>query len=209
MKRPKGLSNLPLENFLESFITAIRYVRYPPGIQVVLARNLLFAFFISAIPALIPVVGLKELHLDASSLGLVFTSMGAGSVIGAVFILPWARAKFHTNTVTVLANVLVAVAFFMMATIREPKLFLMAAGLAGTAWTMAASELWVAGQRAMPGWARGRMNATIIMAAQGATALGGVIWGSSVSGWGVTPTLLAACVLQLASLVVQFRLSEI
>jgi hypothetical protein len=98
------------------------------------ARNLLFAFFISAIPALIPVVGLKELHLDASSLGLVFTSMSAGSVIGAVFILPWARAKFHTNTVTVLANVLVAVAFFMMATIREPKLFLVAAGLAGTAW---------------------------------------------------------------------------
>jgi MFS family permease len=165
LQRPKGLSNLPLENFLESFITAIRYVRYAPGIQVVLARNLLFAFFISAIPALIPVVGLKELHFDASHLGLVFTSMGVGSVIGAVFILPGARAKFHTNTVTVLANVLVAAAFFMMATIRETMLFLVAAGIAGTAWTMAASELWVAGQRAMPGWARGRMNATIIMAA--------------------------------------------
>src|SRR6516162_8056315 len=207
LKRPKGLSNLPLENFLESFITAIRYVRYAPGIQIVLARNLLFAFFISAIPALIPVVGLKELHLDASNLGLVFTSMGVGSVIGAVFILPWARAKFHTNTVTVLANVLVAVVFFMMATIRDPKLFLVAAGLAGTAWTMAASELWVAGQRAMPGWARGRMNATVIMAAQGAMALGGIIWGSSVSRWGVTSTLLAACVLQLASLLAQFWLS--
>src|SRR6516225_9111444 len=37
LKRPKGLSNLPLENFLESFITAIRYVRYAPGIQIVLA----------------------------------------------------------------------------------------------------------------------------------------------------------------------------
>jgi MFS family permease len=207
LKRPKGFSKLPLENFLESFITAIRYVRYAPGIQVVLARNLLFAFFISVIPALIPVVGLKELHFDASHLGLVFTSMGVGSVIGAVFILPWARAKFHTNTVTVLANVLVAAVFFMMATIRETRLFLVAAGLAGTAWTMAASELWVAGQRAMPGWARGRMNATIIMAAQGAMALGGIIWGSSVSRWGVTSTLLAACLLQLASLVAQFWLS--
>src|SRR5215475_2307919 len=207
LKRPKGLSNLPLENFLESFITAIRYVRYAPGIQIVLARNLLFAFFISAIPALIPVVGLKELHLDASNLGLVFTSMGVGSVIGAVFILPWARAKFHTNTVTVLANVLVAIVFLLMGTIRATMFFLVAAGLAGTAWTMAASELWVAGQRAMPGWARGRMNATVIMAAQGAMALGGIIWGSSVSRWGVTSTLLAACLLQLASLVAQFWLS--
>ena len=207
LKHPKPPSNLPLENFLESFISAIRYVRYTSGIQIVLARNLLFAFFISIIPALIPVVGLKELHLDPSDLGLVFTCMGVGSVLGAVFILPWARGRFHSNTVTLLANILVAVVFFLMGTIRDPKLFFMAAGLAGTAWTMAASELWVAGQRAMPSWARGRMNATIIMAAQGAMALGGIVWGSSVSMWGVKWTLLVACVLQLGTLLLQFWLS--
>jgi MFS family permease len=207
LRHPKPPSNLPLENFLESFVSAIRYVRYTSGIQVVLARNLLFAFFISIIPALIPVVGLKELHLDPSDLGLVFTCMGVGSVLGAVFILPWARGRFHSNTVTLLANILVAVVFFLMGTIRDPKLFFMAAGLAGTAWTMAASELWVAGQRAMPSWARGRMNATIIMAAQGAMALGGIVWGSSVSMWGVKWTLLVACVLQLGTLLLQFWLS--
>ena len=207
LRHPKPPSNLPLENFLESFISAIRYVRYTSGIQIVLARNLMFAFFISIIPALIPVVGLKELHLDPSDLGLVFTCMGVGSVLGAVFILPWARGRFHSNTVTLLANILVAVVFFLMGTIRDPKLFFMAAGLAGTAWTMAASELWVAGQRAMPSWARGRMNATIIMAAQGAMALGGIVWGSSVSMWGVKWTLLVACVLQLGSLLLQFWLS--
>ena len=207
LKHPKPPSNLPLENFLESFVSAIRYVRYTSGIQIVLARNLLFAFFISIIPALIPVVGLKELHLNPSDLGLVFTCMGVGSVLGAVFILPWARARFHSNTVTLVANILVAVVFFLMATVRDPKLFFMAAGFAGTAWTMAASELWVAGQRAMPSWARGRMNATIIMAAQGAMALGGIVWGSSVSMWGVKWTLLVACILQLGTLLLQLWLS--
>jgi MFS family permease len=207
LKRPKPASVLPLENFMESFVTAIRYVRYAPGIQIVLARNLLFAFFISIIPALIPVVGLKELHLDPSNLGLVFTCMGIGSVIGAVFILPWARAKFHSNSVTLFANVLVAIVFLLMGTVNATALFLVSAGLAGTAWTMAASELWVAGQRAMPGWARGRMNATIIMAAQGALAFGGLVWGSSVSMWGVKATLIAACLMQLASLLVQAWLS--
>ena len=207
LKHPKPPSNLPLENFLESFISAIRYVRYTSGIQIVLARNLMFAFFISIIPALIPVVGLKELHLDPSDLGLVFTCMGVGSVLGAVFILPWARGRFHSNTVTLLANILVAVVFFLMGTIRDPRLFFVAAAFAGTAWTMAASELWVAGQRAMPSWARGRMNATIIMAAQGAMALGGIVWGSSVSMWGVKWTLLVACVLQLGTLLLQFWLS--
>jgi MFS family permease len=207
LKRKKAASNLPLENFLESFITAVRYARYAPGIQVVLAGNMLFALFISVIPALLPVVGLKELHLDPSNLGLVFTSMGVGSVIGAVFILPWARAKFSSNSVTVMANLLVAVVFVLMALIRNPELFLFAAGLAGTAWTMAAAELWVAGQRAMPGWARGRMNAIVIMAAQGALALGGVIWGSSASMWGVTATLFGAAALLLVSLLLLFWLS--
>jgi MFS family permease len=207
LRRKKAPSNLPLENFLESFITAVRYARYAPGIQVVMARNILFALFISVIPALLPVVGLKELHLDPSNLGLVFTSMGVGSVIGAVFILPWARAKFSSNSVTVMANLLVVVVFVLMAIIRNPQLFLFAAGLAGTAWTMAAAELWVAGQRAMPGWARGRMNAMVIMAAQGALALGGVIWGSSASVWGITATLFAAAALLLASLLLLFWLS--
>jgi MFS family permease len=47
---------LPLEKFAQSLIGAIRYVRYTPGVQVVLARNFLFAVFISAIPALLPML---------------------------------------------------------------------------------------------------------------------------------------------------------
>ncbi len=66
-------SEAPLENFVESFANATRYVRYAPAIQVVLARNLLFAFFISVIPALMPVVGLKQLHLQPCTLGFAGT----------------------------------------------------------------------------------------------------------------------------------------
>jgi Transmembrane secretion effector len=122
-KPRKVVSKLPLESFFESFATAIRYASHAPGIQVVLFRNVLFTLFIAVVPALLPVVGLRELHLSPS---------------------------------------------------------------AGICWTIAASELWVAGQRAMPGWDRGRMNATIIMIGQGAIALGGVVWGSSAVFFGPT-----------------------
>jgi hypothetical protein len=44
-----------------------------------------------------------------------------------------------------------------MAFVRQTELFFVVAALAGVGWTMSASELWVAAQRAMPGWARGRM----------------------------------------------------
>jgi Transmembrane secretion effector len=69
------------------------------------------------------------------------------------------------------------------------------------------SELLVAAQRAMPSWARGRMNATVIMISQGAMALGGLIWGSAGAIAGTSHNLLGAAVLFLTSLLLARRLS--
>jgi len=206
-KDAKAELDFPLENFLESFSTAIRYVRYAPAIQVVLARNILFAFFISVIPALMPVLGLKELHLQPCSLGLLFTSMGAGSVFAAVFVLPRARERFSSNASTILANLLVAVVYLLMAFVRQPSIFMIVAALAGIGWTLGAAELWVASQRAIPGWARGRMSATVIMVSQGAIALGGVVWGFSSQAAGVSITLVIAAVTLTLSLLLAIPLS--
>src|SRR5215469_366069 len=102
-KQPSAPAKLPSERFFKSFGTVIRYTRNAPGFQVVLARNFLFALFISVVPALMPVVGLKVLQLSSSNLGLLFTSMGAGSVVGAVFIIPWLRARFSSDCLASLA----------------------------------------------------------------------------------------------------------
>jgi MFS family permease len=206
-KSVKAESEFPLENFVESFANAIRYVRYAPGIQVVLARNILFAFFISVIPALMPVVGLKELHLQPCSLGLLFTCMGAGSVFGAVFVLPWARQRLSSNASTVLANLLVAVVYLLMAFVRQPSIFMIVAALAGIGWTLGASELWVAGQRAIPGWARGRLSAIVIMVSQGAISLGGVVWGFFSQAAGVDIMLIIAGITLALSIWLAARLS--
>jgi MFS family permease len=206
-KQPTLPAKLPSENFFESFATIIRCVRNAPGFQVVLARNFLFALFISVVPALMPVVGLKVLHLSSSNLGLLFTSMGAGSVVGAVFIIPWLRARCSPDSVTLSANLLLVLVYVLMALVRQAEVYFVVAALAGVGWTMSASELWVAAQRAMPGWARGRMNATVIMISQGAMAFGGVIWGSAGAIAGTSYTLLGAAVLFLTSLLLARRLS--
>jgi MFS family permease len=200
-------AKLPSESLVESFRTIIRYARNAPGFQVVLARNFLFALFISVIPALMPVVGLKVLHLSSSNLGLSFTSIGAGSVVGAVFIIPWLRARFTPDSVTLSANLLLVLVYVLMAMVRQTEVFFGVAALAGIGWTMSASELWVAAQRAMPSWARGRMNATVIMISQGAMALGGVMWGSAASLAGASYTLVGAAGLFLTSLLLARRLS--
>jgi Transmembrane secretion effector len=70
-----------------------------------------------------------------------------------------------------------------------------------------ASELWIASQREMPDWARGRMNAVNIMASQGGVALGGILWGWSATALGLSQTLLGGAVLLSASLVLAIPLS--
>jgi len=184
-KQPTMLAKGPPERFFESFQTLARYIRRAPGLQVVLARNFLFALFISAIPALIPVVGLKVLQLSSSNFGLLFTSMGTGSVLGAIFF-PWLRARVSPDSLTVLANLLIVIAYVLMALVRRTEVFFIVAALAGVGWTLSASELWVAAQRAMPSGARGRMNAAVMMISQGAMVLGGTIWGSAAAIAGAT-----------------------
>src|SRR6516165_3906493 len=206
-KKNEGNTRLPLESFFESFFTAIRYVRYAPGIQVVLARNILFAFFIALIPALIPVVGLKELKLTAAGCGILFSSMGAGSVFGAIFVVPLVRALLSSNVLIVVANLVIAVVYLLMAFVRDQTIFMIVAAAAGIGWTLSASELWVAAQRAMPSWSRGRMNATVIMASQGAMALGGVVWGAAAAILGLYPTLIGGAVLLAISLILAIPLS--
>jgi predicted MFS family arabinose efflux permease len=206
-EQPAAPAKLPSESFFRSFGTIVRYVRNAPGFQVVLARSFLFALFISAIPALMPVVALKVLRLSSSSLGLLFTSMGAGSVVGAAFIIPWLRARLSPDWLILSANLLLALVYVLTALIHQTEAFFVVAALSGVGWAMSASELWMAAQRAMPIWARGRMNATVIMVSQGAMVLGGVIWGSAGAIAGANYTLLAAAVLLVMSLLLTRRLS--
>jgi len=201
-QRLRMQSKLPLENFFESLTTAIRYVRYSPGIKILLTRHALFSFFISIIPSLMPVLGLMELHLPASHLGYLFTSQAVGSVISGAFIIPWARARYSPQRITTFADIVLMLNFCLMVLVHRPYVFLPVAALAGMGWTLSNSELWVASQRAMPDWARGRMNATMVMVSQGATALGGVIWGFTAHHAGVVPTFLGAAVFGLLVMVV-------
>jgi MFS family permease len=177
-KSLRETSRVRHEGFIESLANAIRYIRHTPGVRVVVVRVSLFGLFISMIPALLPVVGLKHLNLNASQLGFLFTSLSIGSVLGAVFVVPTVRAKLSPNKVTILATALLILVYFLMGCIRQSEAFLLVAGVAGVAWTVAASELWVAGQIAAPELARGRLTAAYMMASNGSMAIGGIVWGA-------------------------------
>jgi MFS family permease len=206
-KYPKVLPKASSETFCQSVGEVTRYIRCAPELQILLIRNFLFSIFISAIPAVVPVLGLTVLHLNPSKLGLLFTSMGSGSAVAALFLLPWFRARFSPNALTLSANLLVILAYALMGFVRQAELFLVVAALAGVGWTLCAAELWVVAQRTIPDWARRRMNAAIMMISQGAMVIGGLFWGTAIAIAGPGCTLFGVAVLFLISLLLGAPLS--
>jgi MFS family permease len=149
------------------------------------------------VPALVPVLLLKELRLNASSLGLVFASMGVGSIISAIFIIPWLRSRFSTDVLMMIAQVTLAGIYLLMAMVHHCLYCLIPMALAGASWTLAASELRVIVQRAIPNSTRGRISALMMVLSQGAMTLGGIIWGLTAELAGTRLSLLMAAFLFL------------
>ncbi len=206
--KPRQIQSTRLrENFTESFISSLRYARNSQRMKTILFRNVLFSLVISIVPALLPVIALRECACSAAQLGLVFACVGVGALAGAVFALPYLRQRTSPNAITSISMVIMAVVLFAMAFIRQVPALMISTTLAGVAWALAGSELWVAGQRVMPGWVRGRMNGFLIMLGQGSMALGAVLWATGVAHVGLDLTFPVAAVLALAVLALGHRFS--
>jgi MFS family permease len=186
-----------------------RYVGQTENVRNILLRNAIFSFFVVVVPALAPVLLLKELRLDASSLGLVFASMGVGSVLSAIFVIPWLRSRFSTGALMMIAQVTLAGVYVLMAMVHHCLYCLVPMALAGASWTLAASELWVIVQRAIPNSVRGRVSALMMVLSQGAMTLGAIIWGLAAELAGTRLTLLTAAFLFLIAVLGSMLFSRI
>jgi transmembrane secretion effector len=181
-----------LKTFAASVSSAFLYIGRTQSVHNIIIRNAIFSCSIVVVPALTPVLLLKELSLDGSSLGLVFASLGAGSVIGAVFLIPWLRSRFSSGALLASSQIVLAGIYLLMAAVHHCIYCLIPMALAGAAWTLAASELWVLAQRAVPNSLRGRVSAIFMVTSQGVSAVGGLIWGLSGQILGSRLTLIAA-----------------
>ena len=81
------------------WLSGVDFSMVPQRMKVILFRNVLFSVVISVIPALLPVVALKEANSSAAQLGLIFTCVGIGSLVGAVILLPLLRARITPNAI--------------------------------------------------------------------------------------------------------------
>ncbi|CAN5208982.1 MFS transporter [soil metagenome] len=206
-KREPTTGSLPPEHFLGALKAGYRYARRAPALQLVLIRAVGFFLFASALWAMLPLVGRRELGLSAAGYGALLGCMGAGAVLGAVLL---ARVRKHvsSNRLSGGASLLFAAATLALAHVGNAYIAGAVMVVAGLAWITMLSSLNVAAQMAAPAWVKARALAVYLLVFQGAMTTGSIVWGSLASRTSVATalTIAGACLMVATALAFRFRL---
>ncbi len=177
----------------------LRYVRATPEVWLILAVVLVLGTFGYNWNVVLPLLSKYELRLDARGLGLLWTSLGVGSVVGA------ASTAFAAR-VTLRRMLIAAVGFSaLLAALALSGRFLLSAGLlvllgfAGIVFSTSANSLL---QLTVPEHLRGRVMSLYFLLFAGSTPVGGLVVGSASGALGVQGALLlcsALCLLGIGS----------
>ena len=191
-ENPLGRERLP-----SAMRVGLQFVKESPRMHAVLARTVCFFLHATAIMALLPLTA-QRLHGPGSDGGantftLLLASMGAGAIVGALFLprlreaLP--RERLIQAGVSAQALATLAVAF-------APHVYVAVAAmmLAGMALIATANTLGVSAQMALPNWVRARGMSIYQMSIMGGTAAGAALWGQIASLASVRVSLSCAAV---------------
>lgn len=200
----------PEEHLREAMRSGRRYVRHSPALHAVLVRTAVFVLGGSAMWALLPIVGRRELHLSALGYGGLMGCFGLGAVLSAT-LLPIARKSLSLDSLLVAATVVFA--FFVLVLALSSRGFLVypAMAVGGASWMSLMSSFNVAAQTAVPAWVRARALSIYLLVFQGGLAIGSVVWGTIASHIGVHEALVCAAGALLLGLIAvpRFGLGEV
>jgi MFS family permease/quinol monooxygenase YgiN len=198
---------LPAERFWGAIQAGVRYVRFAPTFQAVLLRTAAYILFASALFALLPILGRRDLGLDALGYGLLMGSWGMGGLVGA-FLLPKLRQRFSIDHLVAGASVCLGSAMFAIAQLHNFYGVCAAMILVGMASLSVMVSLSVSAQTAVPTWVRARALSIYLLVFQGCMAVGSLLWGAIAQQTSTATALMAAAAGLMAGAVplLQYRL---
>jgi MFS family permease len=200
--RPARPANpLPPEPLATAIATGVRYVSLSPHLLAILARCVLFATPMAAIPALMPIVARDLLGGGAPTFGLLLAGFGIGAM-GSALSSAALRARYSSDR---LLRVACALGFVALVAIGQSRWFavtLLAHVLAGSVWTLGLATFNIAVQLSSPRWVTGRTLAIYQTIAFGGMALGSWWWGELATLAGLRESITVAGVVALLSLLV-------
>jgi MFS family permease len=192
--RPHPSSRLPAERLWGGTLSGLRFARHSQIILAQLIRTVAFSGAGSALWALLPVIGQRQLGLGAEGFGVLMNCLGGGAV-AAGLVIGRLRARAGLEKVVVGSCVVFAAVMVTSALAHSPWAVYVALLFGGAAWMATMSTFNTATQTSAPPWVRSRATAMHTLCALGSFAIGSALWGavSAVVGLPVTLCTAAAC----------------
>jgi MFS family permease len=191
--RPHPQSRLPAERLWGGTLSGLRFARHNKIVLAQLLRTMAYSGSGSALWALLPVIGQRQLGLGAAGFGLLMACLGTGAV-AAGLVLGRVRAKMGLEALVGSSCIVFALVMAVAALVRIPLVVYGALVLGGAAWMAVMSTFNTATQTSAPPWVRSRAAALHTLSALGSFAIGSAFWGavSGVAGLPVTLCIAAA-----------------
>ena len=169
-------SSLPAERFTTAIKTGLRHAGNNPHLHSTLVRTLAFFPFASAYWALLPLVARAQPEQGPAFYGLLLGAIGLGAILASASI-GRLKAWIGPDGLVAWASIGTAVSLVLFGLTNGPWLAYAACVLAGAAWTLAISTLYVSAQVALPDWVRGRGLAIFLTVIFGASTFASILWG--------------------------------
>jgi MFS family permease len=191
----KSVDSLPAERLTSAVRTGVRYAANNEYLRATLARALAFFPFATAYWALLPLLARSQMTGGPEHYGVLLGALGVGA-IGGSFALNWLKTQLGPDRVVAWATIATAAALVMFGLAHESMMAISACLIAGAAWTLVLSILYVSAQVALPDWVRGRGLAIFLTVVFGATTVGSAVWGqiAGMAGLAIAHFAAAAAV---------------
>jgi MFS family permease len=175
--KPHPPSRLPAERLWGGMLAGLRFARHSPLVLAQLVRTVAYGAAGSALWALLPVIGQRQLGLGAAGVGLLVGCMGGGAV-AAGFVIGRLRAVAGLERLVAAGCVVFAAAMLVAAYSTQKAAVYPALAAGGAAWMVVMSTFNTATQTSVPPWVRARMLAMHMLCALGSFAIGSAFWGA-------------------------------
>lgn len=192
--KPHPPSRLPAERLWGGTLSGLRFARHSHLILAQLIRTMAYSGTGSALWALLPVIGQRQLGLGAAGFGLLMACLGTGAV-AAGLVLGRVRARVGLEALVGGGCIVFALVMLVAALSSWPVLTYLALVFGGAAWMAVMSTFNTATQTSAPPWVRSRASALHTLSALGSFAIGSAFWGavSIIAGLPVTLGIAALC----------------
>lgn len=191
--KPHPPTRLPAERMWGGMASALRFVWHSHTVLAQLLRAAAFSGAGSALWALLPVIGQRQLGLGAAGFGLLMGCLGTGAVLTG-FLIGRLRVRFGLEPLVAGGCMVFALVMLVAAFSRWHIPVYVALVLGGGAWMAVMSTFNTATQTSVPPWVRARAVAMSTLCTLGSFAIGSAFWGAMSGLIGLPAALGVAAV---------------